>query len=78
MAEHGIIAATKMASHEVPFGPLPGVPEAVAAAMGDAYRYADHQADDLAAAYAATIGVPRDHVAVGFACGVASTAEDVR
>ena len=65
MAEHGIAEATKMASNEVPFGPLPGVTEAVAGAMVDAYRYADHQADDLAAAYAATIGVPRDHVAVG-------------
>jgi histidinol-phosphate aminotransferase len=65
MAEHGITQATKMASNEVPFGPLPGVPEAVAAAMADASRYADHQADDLATAYAATIGVPRDHVAVG-------------
>lgn len=65
MAEHGIDKAVKMASNEVPFGPLPGVAEAVAAAMNDAYRYADHMADDVAQAFADLIGVSRDRVTVG-------------
>jgi histidinol-phosphate aminotransferase len=65
MAEHGIATAVKLASNEVPFGPLPGVAEAVAAAMGDSSRYADHDSDDLAAAFAATIGLTRERVAVG-------------
>lgn len=65
MAEHGIAVAVKMASNEVPFGPLPGVAEAVAAAMGETYRYADHDSDELAEAFAATLGLTRDRVAVG-------------
>ena len=65
MAEHGISEAVKLASNEVPFGPLPGVAEAVAAAMADTARYADHDADGLAAAYAETVGVTRAQVAVG-------------
>lgn len=65
MAEHGIAEAVKLASNEVPFGPLPGVAEAVAAAMGDTSRYADHDADVLAATFAESVGLPRPHVAVG-------------
>jgi histidinol-phosphate aminotransferase len=65
MAEHGIAEAVKLASNEVPFGPLPGVAEAVAAAMGESARYADHDSDGLAAAYAQSIGVTRTNVAVG-------------
>ncbi len=65
MAEHGIAEAVKLASNEVPFGPLPGVAEAVAAAMVDTARYADHDADVLAAMYAESIGTTRAHVAVG-------------
>ncbi len=65
MAEHGISEAVKMASNEVPFGPLPGVAEAVAKAIGDTYRYADHMADDVGQAFADLIGVNREQVAVG-------------
>jgi histidinol-phosphate aminotransferase len=65
MAEHGITRAVKLASNEVPFGPLPGIAEAVAAAMNDTSRYADHDSDELADAYARTLGLTRDHVAVG-------------
>ena len=65
MAEHGIGEAVKLASNEVPFGPLPGVAEAVAAAIGDTARYADHDSDALAATYADLVGVTRAHVAVG-------------
>ena len=65
MAEHGIAAAVKLASNEVPFGPLPGVAEAVLAAIAETYRYADHDSDELAEAFAATLGLTRDRVAVG-------------
>jgi len=65
MAEHGIAVAVKLASNEVPFGPLPGVAEAVAAALGETYRYADHDSDELAEAFAASLGLTRDRVAVG-------------
>ena len=33
MAEHGLASAIKLASNESPFGPLPGVVDAVAAAL---------------------------------------------
>lgn len=65
MAEHGIAEAVKLASNEVPFGPLPGVVDALVGAMADTSRYADHDSDVLAAAYAATLGLVRRHVAVG-------------
>jgi len=65
MAEHGIDEAVKLASNEVPFGPLPGVPEAVVAAISDTARYADHDSDVLAAVYAETLGLTRNRVAVG-------------
>ncbi|MCU1392621.1 MAG: hisC [Ilumatobacteraceae bacterium] len=65
MAEHGIAEAVKLASNEVPFGPLPGVAEAVAAAIADTSRYADHDSDVLAEMFAATLGLARGHVAVG-------------
>lgn len=65
MAEHGIAEAVKLASNEVPFGPLPGVAEAVMGALAETCRYADHDSDVLAAEYAATLGLTRDRVAVG-------------
>ncbi|HEY4333024.1 MAG TPA: histidinol-phosphate transaminase, partial [Ilumatobacteraceae bacterium] len=65
MAEHGIAEAIKLASNEVPFGPLPGVAEAVGRAMNETYRYADHMAVEVAETFAATVGVGPSHVAVG-------------
>lgn len=65
MAEHGISEAVKLASNEVPYGPLPGVTEAVVGAMSETFRYADHMADELASAFAEMVGVRRDQVAVG-------------
>ena len=65
MAEHGIAEAVKLASNEVPFGPLPGVVAAVMGALAETYRYADHDSDELASVYAATLGLARDRVAVG-------------
>ncbi len=65
MAEHGIAEAIKLASNEVPFGPLPGVLEAVAGAMAETHRYADHMAISVAEAFARTVDVDASHVAVG-------------
>lgn len=65
MAEYGLDSAVKLASNETPFGPLPGVADAVAAALGGTSRYADHTADAVARRFAERVGVPRDHVAVG-------------
>ncbi|HRE00049.1 MAG TPA: hypothetical protein PLV68_02050, partial [Ilumatobacteraceae bacterium] len=65
MAEHGIDSAVKLASNELPFGPLPGVTEAVIEAMATTDRYADHISDRLATAFADLVGVRREQVAVG-------------
>ena len=67
MAAHGLTSAVKLASNESPFGPLPGVLDAVAAATGDSGRYPDHLAETLRATLAARHGVDADQVAVG--CG---------
>jgi len=67
MAAHGLASAVKLASNESPFGPLPGVLDAVAAATGDSGRYPDHLAETLREALAARHGVDADQVAVG--CG---------
>ena len=67
MAAHGLTSAVKLASNESPFGPLPGVLDAVAAATGDSGRYPDHLAETLRATLAARHGVEADQVAVG--CG---------
>jgi histidinol-phosphate aminotransferase len=67
MAAHGLDDAVKLASNESPFGPLPGVPEAVIAATERAGIYPDHLAERLRDALATKHGVEPDHVAVG--CG---------
>jgi len=65
IAEHGLDSAIKLASNESPFGPLPGVAEAVGAAMGTVNRYPDHTAAAVAERFADRVGVPRVRVAVG-------------
>ena len=65
MVEHGLASAIKLASNESPFGPLPGVPEAVAAALQRVNRYPDHTAEALRERFAAHVGVERDRVACG-------------
>jgi histidinol-phosphate aminotransferase len=67
MAAHGLDSAVKLASNESPFGPLPGVLEAVAAATERSGRYPDHLAEELRATLAARHGVRVEQVAVG--CG---------
>jgi histidinol-phosphate aminotransferase len=57
----------KLASNETPFGPLPSVVEAIAAAAGEVNRYPDNSAAALTEAIARRHDVPPAHVAVG--CG---------
>ena len=65
MAEHGLASAIKLASNESPFGPLPGVAEAVASALQDVNRYPDHAAEQIRERFAAQVGVAGERVACG-------------
>jgi histidinol-phosphate aminotransferase len=66
-AEHGISDAIKLASNETPWGPVPSILEAIAAAAPNINRYADHRASALRERIAHWIGVRTDQTAVG--CG---------
>ncbi|OLF14189.1 aminotransferase [Actinophytocola xinjiangensis] len=57
--------AILLANNEVPGPPLPGVPEAVAAATGTLHRYPDATSTPLAAGLARHLGVAPDRVVVG-------------
>src|SRR3954462_9519990 len=71
--ELGIAEAIKLASNEVPFGPLPGVPEAVAAAMASAHRSPDRGVVELRDKLAGRYGVTADRLVTG--CGSVALAE---
>ena len=71
--ELGIAEAIKLASNEVPYGPLPGVPEAVAEAMKSAHRYPDMGAIELCDVLAARLGVAAERIVTG--CGSVALAE---
>jgi histidinol-phosphate aminotransferase len=71
--ELGIAEAIKLASNEVPFGPLPGVPEAVAEVMRSAHRYPDMGVVELRDRLADKYGVTADRVVTG--CGSVALAE---
>lgn len=62
-----IPGAIKLASNEVPAGPLPSVAAAIAQAAQDIHRYPDTAAVELTARLADKLGVPAEHVALG--CG---------
>jgi histidinol-phosphate aminotransferase len=62
-----IPGAIKLASNEVPYGPLPGVVEAIAAAAADTHRYPDMGTGKLRDALAARVGVDADRIVTG--CG---------
>ena len=64
-AEHELARAIKLASNEVPFGPLPVALEAAAAAMLGANRYPDNDTVELREALADLHGVAADQVLVG-------------
>jgi histidinol-phosphate aminotransferase len=57
----------KLSSNESPYGPLPSVVDAIAAAAGEINRYPDNRATALTEAIAAHFGVPPAHIALG--CG---------
>ena len=57
----------KLSSNESPYGPLPSVAEAIAAAGLDVNRYPDNGATALTASLAERFAVPPEHVAIG--CG---------
>ncbi|HEX6970531.1 MAG TPA: histidinol-phosphate transaminase [Micromonosporaceae bacterium] len=65
--------AVKLASNEVPFGPLPGVVEAITAAATGTHRYPDMAVAGLRERLAERLGVGADRVAVG--CGSVGLAE---
>jgi histidinol-phosphate aminotransferase len=65
--------AIKLASNEVPYGPLPGVVEAVAEAAASMHRYPDMAVVALRGALAERLGVPADRIATG--CGSVALAE---
>jgi len=59
--------AIKLASNEVPYGPLPGVVEAVTRAATQSHRYPDMAVVALRERFAARVGVDAGRVATG--CG---------
>ncbi len=64
-AEHGIADAIKMASNELPFGPLPSVAGAISGGIEHLGLYADHGAAELRNDIAAFVGLDADQVTVG-------------
>lgn len=71
--ELGIAEAIKLASNEVPYGPLPGVVEAVTEAARQMHRYPDLGALLLRDALAERFGVAAERVVTG--CGSVALAE---
>lgn len=65
--------AIKLASNEVPYGPLPGVAEAIADAAANTHRYPDMGVVELRETLARRLGVDADRVATG--CGSVALAE---
>ncbi|HEY2790978.1 MAG TPA: histidinol-phosphate transaminase [Micromonosporaceae bacterium] len=65
--------AIKLASNEVPYGPLPGVAEAVADAVAQSHRYPDMGVVALRDALAERYGVAPERIATG--CGSVAMAE---
>ncbi|GAA4243338.1 histidinol-phosphate transaminase [Dactylosporangium darangshiense] len=59
--------AIKLASNEVPYGPLPGVVEAVTAAVSGVHRYPDMGVTELRGRIAERLGVEAERIATG--CG---------
>ncbi|SDL06266.1 histidinol-phosphate aminotransferase [Glycomyces sambucus] len=57
--------ALKLSSNEVPYGPLPGVAEAIADAAANAHRYPDMGVTRLRDELAARLGVGAERIATG-------------
>jgi histidinol-phosphate aminotransferase len=71
--ELGVSEAIKLASNEVPYGPLPGVVEAVTEAMQASHRYPDMGVVALRDKIAERYGVTPDRIVTG--CGSVALAE---
>jgi histidinol-phosphate aminotransferase len=71
--ELGLPEAIKLASNEVPYGPLPGVVEAVAEAAAGSHRYPDMGSVVLRETLAQRYGVSADRIATG--CGSVALCE---
>ncbi|MFC0533514.1 histidinol-phosphate transaminase [Phytohabitans kaempferiae] len=71
--ELGLPEAIKLASNEVPYGPLPGVVEAVTEAASGVHRYPDMGVVALRAALAERYEVAADRIATG--CGSVALCE---
>jgi histidinol-phosphate aminotransferase len=71
--ELGLPEAIKLASNEVPYGPLPGVVEAVTVAAAGVHRYPDMGVVALRDVLAERYGVSPDRIATG--CGSVALAE---
>jgi histidinol-phosphate aminotransferase len=67
--------AIKLASNEVPYGPLPGVVEAIAEAAANVHRYPDMGVVALRNTLAERVGVDPERVATG--CGSVALAEHI-
>jgi histidinol-phosphate aminotransferase len=67
--------AIKLASNEVPYGPLPGVVDAITEAAGNSHRYPDMGVVALRDKLAERYGVAPERVATG--CGSVAMAEHV-
>jgi len=65
----------KLASNECPFGPLPSVAEAIAAAAAEVNWYPDNNAEALTEAIARRHDVPPTHIALG--CGSVGVAQQL-
>jgi histidinol-phosphate aminotransferase len=64
-AEHGIADVIKLASNELPHGPLPSVAAAIRAGIEDVHLYPDHRAVALREAIGESLGIDVAHVTVG-------------
>jgi len=71
--ELGLTEAIKLASNEVPYGPLPGVPEAVTRAVQESHRYPDMGVALLRDRLAERYGVAAERIVTG--CGSVALAE---
>lgn len=71
--ELGIAEAVKLASNEVPYGPLPGVVEAAGAALRTSHRYPDMGVAELRDRIGGRLGVDPTRVVTG--CGSVALAE---
>ena len=65
----------KLASNECPFGPLPSVAKAIAAAAAEINWYPDNTAEALTEAIARRYDVPTAHIALG--CGSVGVAQQL-